>query len=242
MKGRQEVFTEVLCYHHVGDMPWSTRYPGLWISPKRFRHDLSARLQAGYIPCPLDEALHPSTQKRFVLTFDDGLRSVFQHSLKILDDLKISATQFLVSDCLGRTNSWDTFIGEPTPWLMDPGQIREWLAAGHSIGGHTCTHPHLSALPLSRAREEITVCKTRLEDLFQIPVRHFAYPYGDWSVPLAQLVEEAGYETAWTITPEPGSAPNPRYALPRHFETIPRPKWKTAAGRPLRWMRQLCRP
>jgi peptidoglycan/xylan/chitin deacetylase (PgdA/CDA1 family) len=82
---------------------------------------------------------------------------------------------------------------------MDHAEIREWLAAGHEIGSHSCTHPHLSRIPLPQAREEITASKKKLEDLFGRPVEHFCYPYGDRNDAVVDLVREAGYRTACTM-------------------------------------------
>jgi len=85
--------------------------------------------------------------------------------------------------------------------LMDPTQIREWLSLGHEIGAHTLTHPRLSQIPLSRAREEIHSSKKKLEDLFGIPVKHFAYPYGDYNQRIVGIVQEAAFHTACTTDP-----------------------------------------
>ena len=79
---------------------------------------------------------------------------------------------------------------------MDAAQIREWLAAGHDIGSHTVTHPHLTHIPLAQAREEIFASKKSLEDLFGRPVKHFCYPYGDFNESIVDCVREAGYCTA----------------------------------------------
>ena len=86
-------------------------------------------------------------------------------------------------------------------WRSDAVQVHEWMAAGHEIGAHTCTHPWLTRIPLAEAREEIFASKARLEDLFGSPVRHFCYPYGDWNPAVRDLVVEAGYATACTTEP-----------------------------------------
>jgi hypothetical protein len=38
-----------------------------------------------------------------------------------------------------------------------------------------------------------------MEDLFQRPVEHFCYPYGDWNPAVRDLVGEAGFRTATTV-------------------------------------------
>jgi peptidoglycan/xylan/chitin deacetylase (PgdA/CDA1 family) len=82
---------------------------------------------------------------------------------------------------------------------MDESQVREWLAAGHQIGAHTCTHPRLSQLSDAQANEEISASRKKLEDRFGLPVEHFAYPYGDYNERTVELVRQAGFETAVTM-------------------------------------------
>jgi peptidoglycan/xylan/chitin deacetylase (PgdA/CDA1 family) len=85
--------------------------------------------------------------------------------------------------------------------LMSETHVREWLALGFEIGAHTLTHPRLSAIPIPEARNEIAGSKKRLEDLFGVHVKHFAYPYGDCNDAVVDLVREAGFETACTCDP-----------------------------------------
>ena len=144
------------------------------------------------------------------LTFDDGFENVGRHGLESLRENGFRAIQFLVADLLGKTNEWEQREGEARERLMDAAQVRDWLAAGHEIGAHTCTHPRLSQLPLAGAREEIRASKAKLEDCFGTPIRHFCYPYGDWNPAVRDAVAEAGFSTACTTRPglnRPGGDP-----------------------------------
>ena len=105
---------------------------------------------------------------------------------------------FLVPGLIGKENAWEIAEGEAREQLMDASQIRDWIAAGNSIGAHTCTHPHLTRISLAEAREEIRASRLRLEDQFGVPIRDFCYPYGDWNPDVRSLVEEAGFTTACT--------------------------------------------
>ena len=104
----------------------------------------------------------------------------------------------LVPGHIGKFNEWDVKLGEAREPLMSAGQVREWLAAGHEIGAHTMSHPFLTRVSFREAREEIFASKKKLEDVFGVAIRHFAYPYGDWNEPVRDLVREAGYVTACT--------------------------------------------
>jgi peptidoglycan/xylan/chitin deacetylase (PgdA/CDA1 family) len=132
------------------------------------------------------------------VTFDDGFENVVQLGLPHLAQHQFRAIQFLVADRLGQTNEWDAGSGEVPARLMDAGQVREWMGAGHEIGSHSLTHVRLTEVGLGVAREEIRASKRKLEDTFGVPIRHFCYPYGGWNPAVRDLVAEAGYLTACT--------------------------------------------
>jgi len=153
--------------------------------------------------------------RQFVITFDDGSASVFQFAQRLLGKFGFSGIQYLVANYIGKKNDWATTGAEVGETLMDENEVRVWLAAGHEIGSHTLTHPHLSLVDPKQAREEIFSSKKKLEDLFGVPIRHFCYPYGNWRPWVRDLVEEAGYESA--VTTEAGicrNVPDP-FVLPR---------------------------
>jgi len=194
----------VLCYHKVGPRPAGVRLPSLYIPTSLLARQFDELAGAGFGAVSLDrwrDFSDGNPGKRVVLTFDDGSETAFRHALPLLQKHGFRAIQYLVSSQIGGANAWDTAHGEVLDRLMDESQIREWLAAGHEIGAHTVTHPHLPKLDPASAKEEITGSKKRLEDLFGIPIRHFCYPYGDWKKWVRDLVGEAGYETAVTLDP-----------------------------------------
>ena len=88
-----------------------------------------------------------------------------------------------------------------------------------SIGGHTTSHPALASLDVCSARAELAENRKYLQDLLQLPVRHFAYPYGgarSCGVREEQLTREVGFSSAVTTRHEQIAVckPNP-FALPR---------------------------
>jgi peptidoglycan/xylan/chitin deacetylase (PgdA/CDA1 family) len=193
----------ILTYHHIGHSQRRTRLQWLFFSPEGFRRMMNLLIHDGFQTVSIDNGLRgqQSGARRFVITFDDGYESVLKYAADFLRERNFVAIQFLVANLLGRTNEWDSgqqFAIEP---LMGRTQVMEWLSMGHEIGAHTLTHPRLSQIPLSRAREEIHSSKKKLEDLFGVPVRHFAYPYGDRNPEVAAIAKEAGFCTACTTDP-----------------------------------------
>lgn len=116
------------------------------------------------------------------LTFDDGYADQ-RNALPLLAKHKMRATFYII----------DGNIRYPA-YLTWP-QIRAIAQAGHEIGGHTSSHPHLTEISPARQRRE--VCDGRATLLAAgFRVSSFAYPYGDTSPAVARLVKSCGYTTA----------------------------------------------
>jgi peptidoglycan/xylan/chitin deacetylase (PgdA/CDA1 family) len=80
---------------------------------------------------------------------------------------------------------------------MSPTEILELQADGLvEIGSHCVTHPWLPALPADLQRQEIEQSKSHLEAILGHPIASFAYPYGEYTVETASLVQAAGFANA----------------------------------------------
>ena len=228
----------VLCYHKVGRKPAGVRLRGIYVGAGLFSRQMSQLRAEGYRSVSADRLTADKPSAREVLlTFDDGSLTVLRHAMEPMAAVGFRAINYLVSDLLGGVNEWDTVHGEVPDRLMNEAQVREWMAAGHEIGAHTKTHPHLSRIPPAQAREEISGSKKSLEDRFGVAVRHFCYPYGDYSPQVRDMVEEAGYETAVTVDPGVWRGDADRFLVPRigarahslNFRNV----FKRLLGRPL---------
>ncbi|MEY4385945.1 MAG: Polysaccharide deacetylase family protein [Verrucomicrobiota bacterium] len=189
----------ILMYHRVGPAPREAPDPFLYDTAEDLDLQLTAAREAGLKFVSLAEAIaggqpQPNT---LAVTFDDGCLSTLVNALPVLVKHKVRATQFIVAGRIGGLNEWDISKDDvPTP-LMSASQIREWLAAGQDIGSHTVTHRNLRKVSAQAARAEICDSKKQLEDIFSLPIRHFAFPYGGWrKAEVRELVKEAGYEAA----------------------------------------------
>jgi peptidoglycan/xylan/chitin deacetylase (PgdA/CDA1 family) len=228
----------VLCYHKVGRKPAGVKLRGIYVSAGLFSRQMSQLRAEGYCSVSADRlTVDKSPDREVFLTFDDGSLTVLRHAMEPMAAAGFRAINYIVSDLLGGVNEWDTVHGEVPDRLMDETQVREWMSAGHEIGAHTRTHPKLSRLPSAQAREEISGSKKSLEDRFGVPIRHFCYPYGDYSPQIRDMVEEAGYETAVTVDPGVWRRDTDRFLIPRisarahslNFRNV----FKRLLGRPL---------
>lgn len=96
----------------------------------------------------------------------------------------------------------------PTEELMLRSEhVRLLARGGMSIGGHTTSHPILTALTMPQARSEIEDNRLQLARLLESPPATFAYPNGkpgeDYSAGHVAMVHAAGYRsavsTAWGV-------------------------------------------
>jgi len=190
----------ILTYHSIGPSAPRALDPFLYVPAAQFEAQLIQLKRENYQPVSLSDAIRRpgNAGGRVVITFDDGCANVFHNALPTLAGQGVKAIQFLVARLIGGRNDWMTKYGDVSEPLMDEGQVREWLAAGHEIGSHTLTHPNLPKLSRDAASEEIAGSKKLLEDRFGMPVRHFCYPGGKYNEAVRDLVAEAGYETACT--------------------------------------------
>lgn len=117
------------------------------------------------------------------LTFDDGpYPSTTPALLAALDGVR--ATFFL----------W----GEHA--AAHPALVRDIAAAGHVIGNHTWTHPHLTGLSAEARDQEVRRTQDLLVSLTGVRPSLFRPPYGDTAPSVARTAADHGLtEVLWTV-------------------------------------------
>lgn len=188
----------ILTYHKIGSPPSRPLLKRLYLPIAEFQAQIAMVLRNGFTGGVLANCIALQQANRLTITFDDGYSSFLRETLDVLKQYSMKAIQFIVVDKIGAHNDWDVARGEIAEPLMNRFQILEWLEAGHEIGAHSATHPHLTHCSPVQLCEEVCSSKKRLEDMFSIPIHHFCYPYGDFNLSVRDAVEDAGYQTACT--------------------------------------------
>jgi peptidoglycan/xylan/chitin deacetylase (PgdA/CDA1 family) len=203
LRQRSKEGVPILMFHKIAQCSRPTIVPELYVSPRRLHQMLVCIRYLALQSISVGEALDPGCRDNdsLVITFDDGYENVLLNAAQDLRWLGFRATQFLVADRLGRCNDWDIGVDATNDRLMDKEQIRDWLSLGFEIGAHTRTHAHLTQISPARAKEEISGSKARLEDLFGMEVKYFAYPYGEYNDTVVELTKAAGFKAACTCEP-----------------------------------------
>ena len=117
-------------------------------------------------------------KKRIALTFDDGPHpSLTPKILQILAKYDIPATFFMVGQ---------NVINYPTA-------AKQVILAGHEVGNHTFTHPHIAALNEKAIFEEIGKCEDALEELCEYRPHLLRTPQGALTPSLERCLADDDY-------------------------------------------------
>ena len=218
----------ILMYHSIESMPKNTIMRSLHVPPRRFKFQMWMLKTLGYKALSLKK-LKPYLDgdkigKVVGITFDDGYQNNLINAAPILMKYNFSATCYIVSKGLGRTNTWDLEKGVTQRPLMTESEIHEWLSLGMDIGAHTTTHADLTSISQEKAQKEIMDCKNELEFFFDVPVTDFCYPFGRFNEFVLNAVKESGFLSATTMQRGKVKYESNRYILPRipiNHRTLP---------------------
>lgn len=197
----------VVMYHRFGE----GQYPSTNIRLDQFEAHL-AEIQSGlYTVLPLAEIVRrirvgePLPERTLGISIDDAYRSVYAEAWPRLREAGLPFTLFVATDAVdaGGANfmTWD--------------QIRELAAAGVTIGSQTASHPHMPDLSPERNRAEIEKSNARFEAELGRKPELFAYPFGEASRAVMDLVAETGFAAAFGQHSGVAHRTADRFYLPR---------------------------
>ncbi|MFA6042807.1 MAG: polysaccharide deacetylase family protein [Patescibacteria group bacterium] len=144
------------------------------------------------------------------LDFDDTILDHYTVARPILNAAGIKASFFAITD---------PSVGIGSDGYMTWTQVQQLQADGHEIGAHTRTHADLASLTLAQAQAEIVGSKADLAAR-GITATSFVYPYGVHNAAIRQMVQDAGFTSARSVSDGynfPGS--NKFALLDKHVES-----------------------
>jgi peptidoglycan/xylan/chitin deacetylase (PgdA/CDA1 family) len=163
---------------------------------------MTALARAGWRTLTLEEFAVPRTthdaRRTFLLTFDDGYASLDQHAYPLLADLGFTATTFLITDYIGKTNTWDVQYTWNRLQHLGWAQIEQWRARGFDFASHGATHRRLTWLDDAAIETELRGSRAALTTrLGPEAGRAVAYPFGAVNSRVLGFAQRAGYELAF---------------------------------------------
>jgi peptidoglycan/xylan/chitin deacetylase (PgdA/CDA1 family) len=195
----------ILMYHSISEEA-APRFRPYAVTPRHFSEHMTALDEGGFTPvtvtgfCDLTRSESPVWPERpVVITFDDAFRDFRETALGALLDHGFPATLYVPTSYVGATSRWLAREGEATRPMLTWSALEEVARAGIEVGSHTQTHPQLDLLPMAAVETQLLESKHELEQRLQSSVTTFAYPFGYWSRPVRQLVEQAGYSSACAV-------------------------------------------
>jgi len=81
-----------------------------------------------------------------------------------------------------------------------PEEVKQIAAAGHQLGNHTLTHPHMTQLSTAEIQKELTGFDDMMEKLTGQRTTAFRAPYGEYNDTVITTVRDMGYEIyQWSV-------------------------------------------
>jgi glycosyltransferase involved in cell wall biosynthesis/peptidoglycan/xylan/chitin deacetylase (PgdA/CDA1 family) len=195
----------ILTYHRVND-----DHPGdrLSVHPLAFLEQMELLATSGRLVVSLDEALAALQGEgalppdAVAITFDDGFRDNFDLALPILDRLRLPATFFLATAYMDGGLCFERYRGCcDRDQALDWQQVREMVARGHGIGGHSRSHRELAGVPLEDMRGEVEGCRADIHRHVGVLPTLFCYPRGREDRSVRRTVAAAGFAAACSVYP-----------------------------------------
>lgn len=172
-------YVPVLTFHKIDENPSVISFP-----PGLFASFMEKLYRNGYRTVGLTDAVDnlyrggSPPEKTFVLTFDDGYRSVFSQAFPVMKRYGMSATVFLTVGEPSEPRSGGRIPRLNGSEMLSWAEVTEMRDAGFRFGAHTLTHPDLTRLGTEKIEYEIVKSKEIIEGVLGEPVRSFAYPCG----------------------------------------------------------------
>ncbi len=127
----------------------------------------------------------PTGSKVVALTFDAGANAAgLPKILRALANAHVPATFFL-------TGTWAR---------GNPAGVTQIVSAGHRVGNHTMTHPHMTGLTAPLIADEVLGAQRVIRQAGADPRPLFRFPFGERNARTIDAVNELGYlPVRWTV-------------------------------------------
>lgn len=167
------------------------------------------------------------------ITFDDGMRSVFQHALPVLETHGVPAHLFLTTNTVGRPTPWpDPPADIPAFPMLGWHEVEALARGGIRIENHTTSHPDLRATSDADITTELDHADAIIEERLGRRPKYFAYPFGYYDDRTRDLVRHR-YRASVTTELRTLATDEDPTALPRlDAYYLQDPRWFETLGDP----------
>jgi len=168
--------------------------------------EFTARLEAG-------DGAPVHAGDTFLLTFDDGYASLAEVAYPLLADLGFTATTFLITDFMGRRNTWDLRYTRQRLRHLDWEAVERWHARGFDFASHGASHQRLTWIDDAAVRAELERSRDALRARLGAGAgAAVAYPFGAADARVRRIAGAVGYRVGFASA---AGIPTERLGLPR---------------------------
>jgi peptidoglycan/xylan/chitin deacetylase (PgdA/CDA1 family) len=199
----------VVMYHRFGEPD----HPSTNIRLEQFEAHIAELASGSYTVLPVPEIVAALRAGRELpartvgITVDDAYLSLYAEAWPRLRAAGLPFTIFVTTGPLDQV----------LPGYMSWNQLREMTAEGRvTVGHHNATHGHMARQDAATNRAQIAEATARFRAELGTAPALFAYPYGEYSLELRDIVHEAGLEAAFGQHSGPISRTHDLFALPRY--------------------------
>jgi len=192
----------VLAYNRIGEPPAGSGARELWVSPEKFRIQISWLLAHGYSTLLFSDLLKARRhgkelpEKAVLITFEGAYKTTYTHAYPVLRELGVKGNIFTAFNFIGKADLWKDPGLEPWVDTATIEMLKEMRDSGLiEFGSLTMNHAVLTAIPAEDAAWEIAESKKQLETALGLEIRAFAYPGGAGasSPDIRAMARTAGY-------------------------------------------------
>lgn len=172
-----------LMLHEISDSDFSS----IDLPKNKFSELCKSVSQAGFHFCSAEKYFNSADKSKLIVcTFDDGYKSVLHTALPILKKFSFTATVFVCTDHIGKSNDWNPKDKTKRFHLTLP-ELLALKNEGWEIGSHGTQHISFLRLDEKEILHSLENSKSILAESFG-NINSFAYPYGDTSVFVESIV------------------------------------------------------
>ena len=197
----------VFMYHRIGDQ----KYPSTNATIEQLKSHIFEARKDQYNVLKASEVIQFIKEgKKFernsiAFTVDDAYESFFLNGWPLFRDNNIPVTLFISSD----------MIDFSIPGYMSWEQIRQYIKEGGVIGQHTASHMSLPLNASQNVKSDILRSQKRFKNELGFIPDLFAYPYGEASNEVIDVLKELNIKSAFGQHSGPISHDTNVYYMPR---------------------------
>ena len=215
----KEFGVSTFMYHRFGE----DKYPTTSVTKDQFQSHIKYIIENNIEVISLEKIIDKlENNEKFIgksiaFSVDDAYVSFFDYAWPIFRNNDIPVTLFVSTD----------IINGNTDGYMSWSQIKEFIEQGGTIGQHTSTHLHMPLNNKKYVKEDLLSShKSFMKNIGFVP-KLFAYPYGETSLAIIELLKELNISHAFgqhsgVISSYENHYYLPRFSLNKNFGTSDR--------------------